>query len=208
MHPLDVRPGGIPCADYSIVGLERHLSPKHLPEGSRPPRPRDPADDAQARITVGGRISGSGYLAVRLVLPLWLIALALVLAVPPTSFTPFDAVARVLWIVASVWFVVRSLIVGVYVRNERLVIVGWFWIHRIARSEIDDFVTKPYDGLMTRGDDRNVFSSRVRSLGVDVAFERVRYFDSIALPNRVSSRVVAGLQRIALVASEEPTATK
>ena len=143
----------------------------------------------------------------RLVLPLWLTALALVVAVPPTSFTPFDAVARVLWIVASVWFIVRSLIVGVYVRNERLVIVGWFWIHRFPRSEIDDFVAKAYDGLITRGDDRNVFSSRVRSLGVDIAFDRVRYFNSIALPNRVSRRVVAGLQRIVLVPSEDPTST-
>ena len=148
-----------------------------------------------------GRTSGSGYLALRLVLPLWMIALALVLAVPPASVTPFDTVARVLWGVASVWFIVRSLMVGVYVRNERLLIVGWFWIYRISLSEIDDFVTKAYDGLITRGSDRNIFSSRVRSLGVDIAFEGVRYFNSIAMPKRVSRRVVAGLRRTALVPS-------
>lgn len=182
------------------------MSPKHLPDGSRPPRQQDSAAVNPARITVAGRISGSGYLALRLVLPLWLVALVLVLVVPPTSFTRFDAVARALWIVASVWFIVRSLIVGVYVRKERLLIVGWFWIYRISPSEIDDFVTKTYDGLITRGDGRNVFSSRVRSLGVDIAFDRVRYFNSIAMPNRVARRVVAGLQRIALVPSDDSTA--
>lgn len=138
-------------------------------------------------------------------LPLWSIALTLALAVPPTSFTPFDAFARALWIVASVWFVVRSLIVGVYVRNEQLLIVGWFWIYRISLPEIDDFVTKTYDGLITRGSDRNIFSSRVRSLGVDIAFDRVRYFNSIAMPNRVARRVVACLQQSALAYSDNPT---
>jgi hypothetical protein len=183
------------------------VSPKHLPEGSRTPRRKDSAVVTPARITVAGRMSGSGFLALRLVLPIWLIALALVLGVPPTSFTPFDAFARVLWIVASVWFIVRSLIVGVYVSNERLLIVGWFWIHRISLSEINDFVTKAYDGLITRGDDRNIFSSHVRSLGVDIAFDRVRYFNSIALPNRVARRVVAGLRQLALAPSEDSTAS-
>lgn len=181
------------------------MSPKHLPAGSQPPRGENTADVTPARITVAGRISGSGYLALRLVLPLWLIALILVLTVPTASFTPFDAFARVLWIVASVWFIVRSVVVGVYVRNEQLLIVGWFRIYRISLPEIDDFVTKTYDGLITRGSDRNIFSSRVRSLGVDIAFDRVRYFNSIAMPNRVARRVVAGLQQIALAQSDDPT---
>ena len=129
---------------------------------------------------------------------MWLIALALVVTVPPASPHGFDSVARVLWLVASIWFILRSLVVGVYVGEVRLVIVGWFWVYRIPRSEIDAFVTKAYNGFMTRGSD----TSLARSLGVDIAFDRVRYFNSIVMPNRVAKRVIAGLQQAALLPSD------
>ena len=130
---------------------------------------------------------------------MWTLALLLVLLVPPSSFTHFDAVARVLWIAACAWFIIRSLFVGAYVGKTRLVLVGWFWVYRIPRTEIDEFVTRAYDGLITRGSDRNIFSSRVRSLGVSIAFDRVRYFNSIAMPNRTSKGVIDDLTHFAIV---------
>jgi hypothetical protein len=69
-------------------------------------------------------------------------------------------------------------------------------------------LTKTYDGLITRGSDRNVFSSRVRSLGISIAFDRDHYFNSIAMPNKTSKRVVEDLKRFARVQLDEPPRTR
>lgn len=187
----------------SRVGRDATLSSKHLQEGARNSRRPDSISDTPARLGIAGRVRGSGRIALTLVLPVWLTALALVLAVPPTSFTPFDALARWIWLAACVWFIVRSLFVGAYVTALSVVIVGWFGIYRIRRTEIDGFTTRAYIALITRGSDQNLFTSRVRSLGIDIAFDRVRFFNSIAMPNRIARRVVSDLERFALEQPEK-----
>jgi len=184
------------------------LPSKHSAESS--PRDGEVRSNVNrtSRLGVFGRVHGTGSVARGFVLPLWLTAAALVLLVPPTSFTRFDALARWFWIAACTWFIVRSVFVGVYVNQTKVVVVGWFWVHRFSRAEIDAFLTKTYDGLITRGSDRNIFSSRVRSLGISIAFDRIHYFNSIAMPNAISKRVVEDLGRLALVPLTELPRTR
>jgi hypothetical protein len=85
-----------------------------------------PSVERASSLGLFGRVRGSGSVALRFVLPLWLAAAALVLLVPATSFTRFDGVAHGLWLAACIWFITRSVFIGVYVRETRLVVVGWF----------------------------------------------------------------------------------
>ncbi|NYF10198.1 hypothetical protein HDC94_001354 [Leifsonia sp. AK011] len=92
----------------------------------------------------------SGNVGRALAIPLSLIVLFLIAGGIETWYTARSLTVVVLAVtcLASLYFLVRSFFIGVWVSDDQAKFVGWFSTVRLARSSIRHFSSVPYSGML------------------------------------------------------------
>jgi hypothetical protein len=106
-----------------------------------------------------------------------------------------DLVWRLVFLAFALFFLVRSLFFGIYLRDGNLIVVSWFRTYRVQSAEIECLLERIYIGMLTNGDlGVSLFSSRFRIVGVRRSNGRDKLYPVTVMTNRRCKAVVRTLE--------------
>lgn len=125
----------------------------------------------------------------------WGGALLIVLLIPAARPTSINGLYKWVWAAPALYFLIRSLFMGIYVRANQIIIGSWFRNYQFPMEDVSGFGHRPYLGLITRASDNNFFSSRMQEIGISTSYGAERFFPGTVMTNRRLVSVLAILNR-------------
>jgi len=126
---------------------------------------------------------------------IWGVSLLIVLLIPAAPPVSLNTLYKWVWAAPALYFLIRSLFMGIYVRGNQITISSWFRNYRFQMEDVSGFGHRPYLGLITRASDNNFFSSRMQEIGISTSDGAERFFPGTVMTNLRLVSVLAILGR-------------
>jgi hypothetical protein len=97
----------------------------------------------------------------------------------------------VLFILPAVAIIIRSVMIGVWLRGGTIVIASWLWTYRVQAADVREVLSQHYSGYMNTWADTDLMARRVRVLGLDTGGDR--FFPATAMTRRTADRAIPEL---------------